>query len=136
MAGLIYILDTNAITDRINGQIAVTRRLTQVGQARNILGLCWPVHYEVLRGLLKVNATAKMQVFTEKLIPLLDAIDMEPADWLQAARWWADMRNRGRQLSDIDLLVAAIAKRLGGIVVSADTDFDALGIQREDWRQP
>jgi predicted nucleic acid-binding protein len=37
-------------------------------------------------------------------------------------------------VSDIDLLVAAVAKRLGGVIVSADADFDALSNSRENWR--
>ena len=58
------------------------------------------------------------------------------ADWQQAARFWADAANKGKVLSDVDLLVAAIARRLGGVVVSADDDFDELPIKRENWRKP
>ena len=44
------------------------------------------------------------------------------------------MRNQGKQLSDVDLLIAALAQRLDGVVVTSDDDFDALPIQRENWR--
>jgi len=44
------------------------------------------------------------------------------------------MANEGRAFSDVDLLVAAVAERLGGIIVSADADFDALSVLRENWR--
>jgi predicted nucleic acid-binding protein len=52
--------------------------------------------------------------------PLIDA------DWEQTAHFWDDATVRGRQFSDIDLLVAAMAARLGGMIVSGDDDFDAL----------
>jgi predicted nucleic acid-binding protein len=40
----------------------------------------------------------------------------------------------GNQLADVDLLIAAVATRLGDIIVSSDTDFDALPVKRENWR--
>jgi len=55
-------------------------------------------------------------------------------NWQQAAQFWADAVNKGKQLSDVDLLVAAVAARLGGVVVSADGDFDALPVRRNIWR--
>ena len=63
-------------------------------------------------------------------VPLVDA------DWEQAARFWADATSRGRQISDIDLLVAAVVSRLGGVIVSSDANFDALATPYEDWRNP
>jgi len=59
---------------------------------------------------------------------------MMDEDWEKAARYWADTASRGRQFSDVDLLVAAVASRLGGVIVSSDTDFDALSVPRQDWR--
>jgi len=53
-----------------------------------------------------------------------------------AAELWADATSRGRQFSDIDLLIASIALRMGGVIVSADADFNALPVQRDDWRTP
>ncbi len=57
-------------------------------------------------------------------------------DWRQAAQFWANAVNAGRQLADTDLLIAAIAKRVDGVVVTDDGDFDALPIRRENWRVP
>ena len=135
MDRLIYILDTNVIADRINGHKSVTERLTKAGENDHIIGLCPPVQYEVLRGLFKTNATRKLQLFNDTITPLLDAVPLVEADWRQAAQFWADMRNQGRQFADTDLLIAAVAKRLDGIVVSDDDDFDVLPIQRENWRE-
>jgi predicted nucleic acid-binding protein len=55
-------------------------------------------------------------------------------DWKQAAHYWVDTVRAGKQLADIDLLIAAIARRTNAVVVSADDDFDALPIRRENWR--
>ena len=69
-------------------------------------------------------------------MPLLDWLPLTDADWRQAAQFWADTRSTGKQLSDVDLLVAALAKRLDAIIISNDDDFDALPVKRENWRTP
>jgi predicted nucleic acid-binding protein len=49
---------------------------------------------------------------------------------------WATAVSAGKQLSDIDLLLVAQAKRLDAVIVSADDDFDAFNVRRENWRNP
>jgi predicted nucleic acid-binding protein len=131
-----YILDTNAVTDYINNIEPATTRLRDAVKNGHELFLCHPVYYEIMRGLLKVKATRKIQVFSEQLSPQLIQISPTQEDWNQAAQYWADMRNKGRQLSDVDLLIAATATRLDGVIVTSDDDFDALPLKRENWRNP
>ena len=134
MDRMIYILDTTVVADRIRRHPQVLNRLSCASDDGHVLGLCDPVRYKVLRGLLKVNATRKLQLFRETITSLMDHIALIDADWQLAAQLWADMRNQGKQLSDVDLLIAALAQRLDGVVVTSDDDFDALPIQRENWR--
>lgn len=134
MDGLIYILDTNVITDRMKVIEPVASRFTKAVAAGHEVYLCQPVYYEVLRGLLKVNATSQLQFFQTVIVPFLKPLALIDSDWQQAAQFWADARNIGKQLSDGDLLIAALAYRLNAILVSNDADFDALPIQRENWR--
>ncbi len=136
MERLTYILDTNAVADYINTIEPTIMRIKQAIRDGHLLILCQPVRYEVLRGLLKVAATRKQEIFEREFAPRLVWTPLVDADWEQAARFWADATSRGRQFSDIDLLVAAVASRLGGVIVSSDADFDALSTPREDWRIP
>jgi predicted nucleic acid-binding protein len=136
MERLTYILDTNAVADYINEFVPTITRIKQAIREDHLLILCQPVRYEVMRGLLKVGATRKQEIFEQEFTPRLMWIPLVDADWEQAARFWADATSRGRQFSDIDLLVAAVASRLEGVIVSSDADFDALAISREDWRNP
>lgn len=129
-----YILDTNAIADLFFPQsLTYNRMLAAIGDGDALL-LSQPVYYEVLRGLRRAQASQKLKIFQEKLMPLLQPVSLVDADWDQAARFWADMTKRGRQFSDIDLLLASVVARLDATLVSADADFDALPIKREDWR--
>jgi len=134
MERLTYLLDTNAVTDYINGLGSTKERLKQALRDGDTLILCQPVQYEVTRGLLKTGSVRKQQIFEKEFAPWLIRIPLLDADWDQAARFWATATARGRQFSDMDLLIAAVAARLGGVIVSSDEDFDALPIRRENWR--
>ncbi len=97
--------------------------------------LCKPVHYEVRRGLLHSVSTRKTQMYETQVRPLFQWLSMEDADWEQAARFWAEARRTGKQFSDVDLFIAALAARLDAIIISADDDYDALPVRRENWRK-
>ena len=58
-----YILDTTVIADRIRRHPQGLNSLTRASDDGHVLGLCDPVRYEDSRGLLKVNATQKLQLF-------------------------------------------------------------------------
>ncbi len=134
MADVSYLLDTNIISDLLRQHPQVTARV-QAGLRRGeTLGICQPVRYEVLRGLLWVGATAKLTVLQDNVLPLFELVTLTDEDWELAARLWASSVGAGRQLADMDLLLAAAAQRLDAIIASSDTDFDALPVRREDWR--
>jgi predicted nucleic acid-binding protein len=88
----------------------------------------------LLRGLIWRNASSKQRVLEEQVLPIMVWVEFDPSDYEQAAQFWADARQMGRQLGDPDLLLAALTYRINGILVSADADFDVLPIRREDWR--
>lgn len=136
MDTLAYILDTNVISDYINFHEPTVTRVRNALRERHILYLCSPVIYEVTRGLLKAQAIRKQHLFNEEFVPLLTGLPLTDDDWRQAAHLWAEARMAGKQLSDIDLLLAALAIRYDAHIVSDDTDFDALPVRRENWRQP
>ena len=129
---MIYLLDTNAISDILNKNEIVLANLKQ-HQGANIY-LCEPTYYEVLRGILKKNATRQEQILKERLKNMFLWESVLEQDWIDAAYLWAKMVNSGRQLSDMDLLIGVIAKRLNAILVTSDNDFQALGLPIENWR--
>ena len=134
MDRLSYILDTNAVSDYIKQFEPTTTHIKQAIRDGHTLYLCFPVEYELLRGLIKVNAVRQRQIFEEDFVPFLTTLRLTDADWRRAAELWAEARTAGKQLSDVDLLLVALAQRLDAIVVSNDADFDALPIKRVNWR--
>ena len=83
MAGLTSILDTSVISDALKRNEPVRSRLWRSVVEENTVCLCQPVYYEVLRGLVKTNATSKLSVPQNEVRPRLasavtDNISMEP----------------------------------------------------------
>jgi predicted nucleic acid-binding protein len=126
MTAIIYILDTNAITDRINEVQSVKQEFNNAIIGGHRLYLCPPIYYEVMRGL----DFAGQQAFEQGFVPALEWVELVAEDWKQAAAYWSS----GQHLSDVNLLLAALACRLNGVVVSADEGFNALPVKRDNWR--
>jgi predicted nucleic acid-binding protein len=131
---MIYLFDANAVSDLMAQRPQLARHSASRLAQGDTLAICTPVYYELLRGLFWRGATGKLTALNNRVLPLFAWLGISDDDWSQAARFWADARRRGRQLGDPNLLLAALTHRLGAILVSADSDFDALPITREDWR--
>jgi len=132
---VLYLLDSNAISDYLAGLPDTIQQVTTLNAAGESLGLCRPVHYEVLRGLLWRDAAVKLEKFNRLIGIMFVWVELENSDWQQAAEFYASTRSAGKQLADTDLLVAAMALRLDAMLVSSDTDFDVLPIKRISWRK-
>jgi predicted nucleic acid-binding protein len=114
----VYLLDTNAVSDLITYHEKVQRVAAQHLIAGDSLGLCRPIHYEILRGISWRGATSKLSVYRQEVIPMMQWIDLIDSDWEDAAHLWADARRKGRQLGDPDILLATLSRRLRAIMVS------------------
>lgn len=128
-----FLLDTNYITALLKEDATAFKWFGNAKAQGAVLGICLPVIYEVERGLIWKNARRQLATLKQHIIPYLDEIAFTELDWMQAARFWADTRSKGYLLSDIDLLIAALAQRLDLTIVSRDKDFDRLPIRRDEW---
>jgi predicted nucleic acid-binding protein len=134
MAKTAYIFDTNMFSKLVRQDDPELKRRVQDNHESEFV-LSEAVVFEVERGLLHREAASQLDYFREQVLPLFSVVPVTLADWRIASRLWAEMRRKGIQLSDIDFLIAAVTLRLDGILVSADDDFDALPIKRENWRE-
>jgi len=71
MERLAYLIDTNVVADYLNGVVTTMSRVEQAIEDRSLIYLSQPVHFEVVRGLAKANATRKMRLFASELAPKL-----------------------------------------------------------------
>ena len=126
-----YILDTNIITALIKGEASILAELE--AHRSDGVYLCQPVYFESMRGLLWKKAEVKIAAL-QKLRARLGWLQLLDADWEQAGQLWVYAVSKGKQLADVDLLIAAIAVRQDAVIVTSDKDFDVLPVRRENWR--
>ncbi|HOJ93508.1 MAG TPA: PIN domain-containing protein [Dictyoglomaceae bacterium] len=131
-----YILDTNIISALMEGDKRVKDKLQIIimkGESVFINGISY---YEIKRGLLATNATNKLKNFVKMCnsnlfnILLLDNINI----FDKASEIYAFLKQKGRPISDADILIGASVLTKNYICVSNDKDFSEIdGLILEDW---
>lgn len=132
-----YLLDTNHVGLAVNRASSMGRRIFQARLAGVRLGTCVPVLCEIEAGLRQVQHKVK---YRRDLTHLLLQLRLWPID-LKTARIYGDLymqlRRAGRVLSQVDIMVAALARQMKLTVLTTDRDFEALAdIATEDWSKP
>lgn len=103
------------------------------------------VDYEVRRKVLHLietkQATAASLARLDELTVLCDYLTMTTAMWREAARLWAEARVQGRPTGadsglDADVLIAAQALAVGGIVVTTNPKHLAHYVPVQPWPAP
>ena len=120
---MLYLLDTNIISARINKDervIAKWDETTLSGIPRFMSGVSY---YEIKRGLLAVNATRKLRDFEaiRQTIEMLFLDTQEVFD--KAVEIHVSLKRKGKPIPDADILIAATAQTQNLILVSADSHF-------------
>jgi tRNA(fMet)-specific endonuclease VapC len=129
-----FLLDTNHVGLAVNRVSVVGQRVFEARQAGVRLGTCLPVLCEIEAGVRQVRRKAK---YRADLNHLLKQIRLWPID-LETTRLYGDvyaeLRRRGRVLSQVDIMIAALARQRKLTILTTDRDFGALpGIRTADW---
>lgn len=91
-------------------------RLVRAGQ----VGLVGPVRQEILSGMRRETDFQALR----KRLRAFDDIAIERSDYEQAAHFFNRCRSKKVTGTPIDLLIAAVANRLGVSIFTLDTDFE------------
>lgn len=129
-----YLLDTNHVGLAVDRTTLVGQRIVEARLAGIRLGTCVPVLCEIEAGLRQVRGKVK---YRRDLNHLLLQLRLWPID-LKTARIfgdiYAELRRAGRVLSQIDIMVASLARQMKLTILTTDRDFEALpDIPTEDW---
>ena len=130
-----YALDTNIISYVINGNAILDKRLRQVTRIGNKVVLPLMVYYEVYRGLLANNATAKLQKFL-RFCERTGIQDLTVGDMTEASILFAHRKRKGLSLDDADLIIAAQCITNGYTLVTNNAKhFTGIeGLRYENWQ--
>ncbi len=129
-----YLIDTNHLGVAINPDSPLPLRIQEARKQGHRFGTSIPVLCELEWGLRYVRGVDQ---YRRNLARLLKVVSIWPLDSKTA--WYygeiaADLRSRGRSLSQVDMMVAAMAKQLGCHILSSDRDFEALPeLPVENW---
>src|SRR5690348_572588 len=129
-----HLLDTNHIGEAI-GRVSVVRdRIQQLHRQGVVFGTCGPVLCELLVGVIqRKDVTAARR----RLGGLLQVVRVWPIELAIAdhyAEVYHELQKAGRALSQVDMLLAAMARHLNATLLTTDQDFQALpDIRVENW---
>jgi tRNA(fMet)-specific endonuclease VapC len=130
-----YLLDTSIAQDFIDDRHGVRKRVDVSRKNGNRIGICTPVLGELWSGVEgSVSRTRNVQRLQNALSRLIVwPYTNEAAQ--EFGRVFAELRQIGRPMQQIDIMIAAIAFSLGQCtVVSTDTDPSAVpGLAVENW---
>ncbi len=129
-----YLLDTNHLGEALRPHSRVRPRVDQARAAGVRCGTIIPALCELEAG---IRQTAHVQRNRSALARLLRDLRVWPMD-LETTRLYGEihvrLRQQGRSLSKVDLMLAAICLQLGLTLLTTDRDFEALpDLRREDW---
>jgi tRNA(fMet)-specific endonuclease VapC len=129
-----YLLDTNHLGEAI-GRVSIVRdRLQQLYRQGVVFGTCGPVLCELLVGVVKRKDASATRRRLERLLQVVRIWPIELAIADHYASVYHELQQAGRALSQVDILLAAIARHLNATLLTTDQDFQALpDIPVEDW---
>lgn len=121
-----YMLDTNHVSKAVRTGPVVQRRITELRAGGVKIGVCVPVLCEIEAGIQQINRPDAYHLNLERL---LRQVRIWPIDRLTARLYGEihhDLRRRGRVLSQVDIMLAALARQMKLTLVTSDQDFEAL----------
>jgi len=121
-----YVLDTNHLSKAVRTGSVVQRRIAELRAGGVKIGVCVPVLCEIEAGIRQLN---RPDDYRRDLERLLRQVRIWPIDRLTALIYGEihhDLKRRGRVLSQVDMMLAALARQMTVTLVTSDQDFQAL----------
>lgn len=130
----VYLLDTNHMSAALAPVSRVRERIHQSRRAGTKLGTLVPVLCELEVGIQQTSNVDACRRELDKLLKQVRIWPLEPGVARVYNTIYLDLKSRGRVLSQVDMMVAALARIMKLTVLTTDRDFNALpDIRTEDW---
>ena len=129
-----YLLDCNHLSAALRKVSLVRERIHRERRGGHRFISCYPVLCELEVG---IQQTPKPEENRRRLAQLLRHVRLWPLDANTARLYGAvyiELRRLGRVLSQVDMVLAALARQHKLTVLTTDRDFEALtDLQTENW---
>jgi tRNA(fMet)-specific endonuclease VapC len=129
-----YLLDTNHVGLAVNPGSLVRERVKELRSRGIKVGTCVPVLCEIEVGIQQVSKPSEYRSNLQRLLRQVRIWPITPDTARLYGLIYGDLKSRGRVLSQIDMMLAALCSQMNLTLVSTDQDFSALpSISVEDW---
>jgi tRNA(fMet)-specific endonuclease VapC len=129
-----YLLDTNHMSAALDRTSAFRQRFKQSLLTRNRFGTCVPVLCELDTGIYHTKRRDENRRILAVILRQVRIWPLEPALAPHYAEVFHDLRSKGRVLSQVDMLLAALARSINAKLLTSVRDFEAVdGLHFEDW---
>lgn len=129
-----YLLDCNHLSAALHRVSPVRERIHRERRAGHRFVTCHPVLCELEVG---IQQTARPDENRRRLAQLLRHVRLWPLDTETTRRYgtvYLELRGLGRVLSQVDMILAALAQQHKLTVLTTDRDFEALtDLRTENW---
>jgi predicted nucleic acid-binding protein len=129
-----YLLDCNHLSEAIRKVSVLRDRLQSMRKSGIRFGSCLPVLCELEVG---IQQTARPEQYRQRLQQLLKHVRLWPIDRETARIYggvYLELRRQGRALSQVDMVLAALARQMNLRLLTTDRDFEVLAdIPAENW---
>lgn len=129
-----YLLDTNHLSEMFQAPSRVRVRIDHCRRTGLRVGTCMPVICELEAGFRGGTNGPNNRRFLDQLLKEVRIWPIERSTAQVYGRLFVHLRSTGRVLSQVDLMLAALALDLGVVLATSDRDFKAApGLAIEDW---
>ncbi len=129
-----YLLDTNHVGHAVTPGSIVRRRIAELRTRGVKVGTCVPVLCEIEAGIQQVSQPEVYRLNLERLLRQIRVWPIDPSTARLYGIIHHDLKLRGRVLSQVDMMLAALARQMTLTVGTSDQDFTALpDIPTENW---
>jgi tRNA(fMet)-specific endonuclease VapC len=130
------LLDTNHLSAAIEDRHPLLQRLKEAHRVGNRIGICVPVLCELEAGITVMRRPREARENLKDLLRFVRLWPIEPRIATFYGELFGELRRGGRVLSQVDMLLASMARADGLTLLSADEDFSAVAkLRRENWLQ-
>lgn len=130
---MLYMLDTNIVSYLLEKNAAVVKRFDSLF-FQNDFAISNIVHYEIQRGIF-YRHSKKLQDDFAVFCKHIPVIPLTNADFMQAARIYADLRHKGQLIEDADIFIGASAMVNNAVLVTNNEEHlgRIAGLKIENW---
>jgi len=129
-----FILDCNHLSNAIRKHSVLRDRIRLERRTDRRFVTIMPILCELQAGIQQTSHPADNQLRLTQLLRLVRVwpVDLETAEIYGASH--IELRRKGRVLSQVDMMIAALARQHKLVVLTTDQDFEALtDLRLENW---